>query len=501
MDESPAYWHRRLNGVVEIEELPREKWKSGRADEVIIKRLLCTWRPPYQLTEEVPEGFSLSLECHVNKDGTRRFTPAEQTANFIFHASLGGHAILRDRDGIKKHLPLSYDEFRLFNQHIRHRREYFGSTIKLEQAFYVASAGRPDRGTSHILPPDLGLDSQGEGQVWRVPTLFREGLGAAQAAGLANPTPAEIMRYGLMTAAQRSPLVVSNVKAARGLVRMTLFALGPAAEKIKPSAITYVANQVKAALAQFTATNETVAETREKFDRWIVDEKSNLIHQISKRSDCRLGRAGVREALLELGWLSFEAMGRSIDAQMQAFREALPEPLSPTEDVLFSQVFLAHRAFGNLPMILLQDRFKFLQEAFLQTWQRPDNRSDIAVVHKMMDYYSVLVGNRRSGYREYKSHTKAKNESGCVARTEVLLPDAKIRTSPQSEEFKEIAIRLAKARGFRCDFESAEWEAEPVSRIAEMIGFRIICPAYCFDETLSVPREEFDAMRQRIEGE
>ena len=268
---------------------------------------------------------------------------------------------------------------------------YFGSTSKLEQAWYVASAGRSDCGSTHILPPDLGLDVQGNGHPWTIPKLMREGLDAAQAAGLANPTPAEIMRDGLMAAAQRNPLVVENVEKARGLVRVTLFALSPKAGKAKPSAINYVAKQVKAALEKFRATKETVKETSEKFDRWIEDKKSNLIHQISKRPDCRLGRDGVRKSLLELGWLSFETIGRSIDVQMRAFREALPEPLNRTEDMLFGQVFLAHRAFGNLPMLLLQDRFEFLKEAFLQVWGRPDNRSSIAIVHRMMDYDQTLL--------------------------------------------------------------------------------------------------------------
>ena len=76
----------------------------------------------------------------------------------------------------------------------------------------------------------------------------------------------------------------------------------------------------------------------------------------------------MREALLELGWRSFEAIGKAIDAQMRAIRNALTEPLTNTEDARFKQVFLAQRAFGNLPMLLLLDRFEFLKEAILRTW-------------------------------------------------------------------------------------------------------------------------------------
>ena len=172
-------------------------------------------------------------------------------------------------DGIKKGLPLSFDEFRLFNQYIQHRREYLGSTLKLEQALYVASLGRPDRGTTHILPPNLGLDAQGHGRPWNVSKLRNEGLSAAQANGIMSPTPAQILRYGLLVAAERNPLVVGGVEEMRGLMRMALFALGPDSQKHKPSAIAYVARQVKAALAKFQRTTETVTETTGDFDRWL----------------------------------------------------------------------------------------------------------------------------------------------------------------------------------------------------------------------------------------
>ena len=54
-------------------------------------------------------------------------------------------------------------------------------------------------------------------------------------------------------------------------MRVTLFGLGPDTRKAKPSAINYVAKQVRTALEKFRATKETVKETSEKFDRWIED--------------------------------------------------------------------------------------------------------------------------------------------------------------------------------------------------------------------------------------
>ena len=38
-----------------------------------------------------------------------------------------------------------------------------------------------------------------------------------------------------------------------------------------------------------------------------------------------------------------------------------------------------------------------------------------------------------------------------------------------------------------------EWDAQPVSVNDEEVAFNIICPDQRFDETLHVPREEFDA--------
>ena len=516
MDVNPELWDRRLNGAVEATEIPRRDWPPSRTGHFIKRKLLYRWVPPYQLTENLPAWYDLCLLCDVSNEGERRFSPVGKelldvlppseglryvagTPGLAMVASLGGHAILVDRDEIEEDLPLTYDEMRLFFQYVGHLREHLGDTAKLGRVLNVCAGGRADRGTRDILPDDLGLDMDGEGTRWGLSKLREEGLQGASAAGHTNPTPDQILRHGLLAAATRNPLDVRTGET-RSLVRMMLFDLGPRAEEVKPKHVTYVARQVKNSLQDHR--NDTTEEFRE----WIRDPKSNLIHRIAKRKDCSLDRRQVRKALLELGWRSLEMLGRCIDMQMRAFRAAFPEPLSGADNALFEQIYLSHPAFGNLPLLLLHSRFDFLREAILRTWDLRQDRRAVAIVHSMMYYYSVIVGNRRASDRRYKRRAKRKTRTGRVSRDEVLSDDTLPPEDSRSPGiFEEAARRLAIAQGFDCDFGDEEWcakllgDAERVKR--GVVGFSIFCPALKFDETVYVPRKEFESVAKEVVAE
>ena len=172
----------------------------------------------------------------------------------------------------------------------------------------------------------------------------RRRIERAKADGHENPTPNQILHYGLMAAAMQNPLVIRG-RLTNKLVRMALFDLGPSTHKHKPEHLKYVATHVKESLREHSN------DTTEEFNRSIEDPKSNLIHRISKRTDCRLDRQQVREALLELGWRSFRLLGQCVDTQMRTFRDAIRKSvgLGRLEDRRFQQVDLRFRHWAASP--------------------------------------------------------------------------------------------------------------------------------------------------------
>ena len=450
MDVNPDLWKRRENGTVDLIEIPREDWTPCRTDHLVEEQILYRWRPPYQLMEDLPSWYDFCLLCSVLKNGTRRFVPVDKvlanskwgskglrwavgTEGLSMVSALGGYTILVDRGEIAPGMSLTFDESRLFLQYVRHMREHLGPTTKLGRVLHVCAGGRADRGSKDILPEDLGVDREGKEPSWDLIRLRAEGLSGAKAAGFENPTPDQILRFGLLSAARINPLSI-RTEETNDLVRLALFDLGKTTEwasseevmdvdretrektsqQLRKEAVAYVAGHVKSSL------KEHRHDTTDRFDRWLADPKSDLIHRISKRKDCKFNRQQVRESMLEIGWQSFGMLGQCIDAQMRAFRESLPVPLTETENSLFSKVYLAHPAFGRLPLLLLRDRYEFLKESILATWNRPDDEEAVAILHTMMHYYSVLTNNRRAGYRRYKRRAQHKTSDGRVSQDQAL---------------------------------------------------------------------------------
>jgi hypothetical protein len=351
-------------------------------------------------------------------------------------ASLGGHALLGDRGELLTELPLTFHESRLFAQYVGHMREHLGPTTRLGQAIGICANRTADQGSTDILPDNLGLDPRGHGQRWDLIRLREEGIAGARAAGHQNPTPEQILRFGLLAAATITPFRFQRDKI-KDLVRLTLFDFASTTEwaesadlehvdgntreeklrHFRAEAIAYVAHHIRESLKGH------LYDTTEEFDRWLKDPKSDLVRRISKRKDCKLSRQQVRRALLEIGWQSLEIVGQCIDAQMRAFQAALPEPLTEAETLLFASSYLSSPDFGGLPLLLLHDRLDFLHEAILETWNRPGDLYAVAVLHTMMHYYSELASNRRAADRRYKQRAVRRTVSGCVPRDEPLRGD------------------------------------------------------------------------------
>jgi hypothetical protein len=190
--------------------------------------------------------------------------------------------------------------------------------------------------------------------------------------------------------------------------------------------------------------------------------------------------------------------GKCIDLQMRAFRDACPKPLTAKENHLFRQSFLANRLFGGLPLLLVYDRFDFLKEAILDVWNDPSDRDSIAVVHQMMNYYSILTGNRREADQKYKCRAKSKTPIGNVPR-DISLPDNYISPSKTSDHLmlEEIARRLAIAHGYDSGLLKDELRA-----ILDVMDDKIIVMvnggAPDNDGRFEISREEFERVAREV---
>jgi hypothetical protein len=421
MDMTSSAWAEQRNGTIEISELP--PLRLGATD-FWVRRQLYRWRPPHEIEAELPQGYPIALECWIKPDGTRRFITVDRSqlgdaydpqefekvstaAGFALAASIGGAWLRRDRGELDAAWPFNELEAFLITRYIIHRREYLGATTRLEKAISICAGGRRDRSAKNTLPQGLGLNADDEGEEWSADRLTKEGLQAARAAGVKDPDAGQILRFGLMDAAKQAPWCLEG-EDARWFVRISLFGSAETDEAVTPDQLSYMAARVGESL------RDHIDDTDEQFDKWVEDPKSNLVHRISKQKDCGMKRAHVRKVLLELGWRAFLLLAESISTQMRAFRDAILEPLNELEAHYFDQLFVGSPMLGGIPLLLLSDRVDFLREAIINAWTNPGDREAIGILHKIMYYYSELIGNRREADRIYKRHALRKREDGHV---------------------------------------------------------------------------------------
>lgn len=431
------------HGRIEITPIPAEFRPKSSAAALIRSRQLYRWHPPCHLIDQLPSWYSLTLQCIERKDGIRQFFPVTPAivegmnlgegaqhvttpGGLVLVASLGGAAILTER-GESEAGRLGYHEMRLLNAYIRHRREYFGKTTRLEKVLRVCGGARVDSSARNILPEDLGRSADGRGQPWNIKRLMYEGREAAREAGIANPMPEQILRFGLL-AAPRDRYLNMDVSETAFLVRMALFALGPSADRVPDDGLEYVADQVRQSLLDHRQ------DTKEKFRRWVEDADTNLVRRIEKRKDCKLKRPQVRNAILELGWRSFRSLGRCVGSQMYAFQQALPEPLSDDEELLFRWAYLGGPELGGFPLAVLHDRLPFLKEAVLTVWNQSGDPLALAGIRAMLYYYWELASNRRAADRTIKQQAQAQREHGRPLIVSLLEDSADHHEDEEEEE-------------------------------------------------------------------
>src|SRR5262245_37519265 len=57
--------------------------KHNPGTAISVRRSRYTWKPPREIADQLPQGFSLALNCLIDSDGVRRFVPILPVQAFI----------------------------------------------------------------------------------------------------------------------------------------------------------------------------------------------------------------------------------------------------------------------------------------------------------------------------------------------------------------------------------------------------------------------------------
>lgn len=473
------------------------------------------WRPLVATGIHLPQKLSPVLNCYTARDRVRRFTPAIPLGSFVLFASVAGHEILINSGQLNGERQFDYHVMRLIYQWAPRLREHFARTFVRAEDFKA-----PGRGHS-VLPDHLGKGSDGRGAAWTVSRLHKEGRHAAMASGYTDPDPATCWHFGFLEAARRNPLDPGSLTTdeALQLVRLALFDLGPMSGKTIPATIELVRSRIIEAIAKHDE-----ADTDE-FHQWFFEKLDNVVHGIAKKkAGGKIAREVVRQCILDLVFQSFSRIGDCVHLLMEDFRRALPRKLNAREGALFDLLYQKQKCFGNIPLILLQDRFPFLREAILELLDSPTDPGKIGTLLRLLEFYGTMVSHKRQLDRDYKQRASHRNKSGSLA-TEKSLADwdvslASDATSPSAEDaeptrtsqsgrlieqseqenlFQEIAEAIRKKKKAQCKCKTTEhWHAILRRQTDKVVVLADGCEVCTYSREFRMPRAEYEETAKKV---
>jgi|GEM_PF-1501368 len=427
-----------------------------------VKHTLHVWDLLPSLTCDQDELYRLRINCLQGSDGVRRFCPEDGGWGLVVKGSLGGHVIRANESAMEGAQSQSYHVMRMIWQKAPYLQEHLCRTFRRKCDLHVTVPERPSQDVVHILPEHLGRMADSDSPGWSVAELMQHGRAAAVNAGQENPSEETCIRWGVFEAARRNPIDIDtlNEETAAGLIRTGLFDFGPAEQQPDQKTTDYVIERLLAAMEQHADDNT------EEFDNWFFKNGSGLVHQIAKQRKAAGGpieRQVVRQVMVELVYQSFRYMGDCIHAQMKAFAEALPTPLTEQERVLFNLNYQKQPCLGGLPLVLLIDQFRPLREPILAIWNNPDDRSQWGVFLRVLEFHAEMLRNKRASERHYKRQ----RSPGSIRTVQSIetgaypLAAADLENSHTvNDDFQEVAAVLRRRERSDCECPGAgEWEA------------------------------------------
>jgi hypothetical protein len=387
------------------------------------------WRPSRQL-DALPADYRVELNAMSRHGSGRRFWPSDRDS-FVQNASLGGLAILDAIKQLDGEHRSTYHLMRLIHLHGPRVQEALLRNLR-RPVDLLALGVESEVGSPNILPEDLGLDAFGKGDRWSVSRLIKEGEREADARNLEDCTPGDFIRLGVLAAARRNPIEISqlDVDEAVGWLRLALFDLGPADVRIDENTKLVVITRLREAV------HKHLEDSEEAFTKWFVTERDNIVHQIAKRKSGPgpIERVVVREVLLELVFDSLRYAGQCLHIQMFDFLRAIEPSLDASEKAIFELLYCEQPWLGGVPLAVLHRYFEPAREAILDLWNDPENPEKAGVLLRVLQYQAVMVTKRREADRAAK-----RRESASV---EVRLKPSDVGPVAQ-ESLEETLLRLA----------------------------------------------------------
>lgn len=429
----------------------------------------CTrleWRPNRELQEYFCPNFSIVMRLVQSAGSTFLEADSEDFIRQAFHGGIGILAASRRLpvfDGFNHHAL-----FTIF-QKVQHSREYSSRRFLSVADLRVKDRSLADQ-LDDVLPRDLGVGHDRRQGKWSISRLLTEGRALAKDRGFKKPNVEDAIRLGFLAAAVLNPLEVDSSHT-EALVRSAFFALPPSAGSIPDDTRDFV-------WEHFAGAMHRRLDTLEQFDSILNDSESRIIREISKRkapNGQSVDRALVRTIILELGWQSFLFCGECIDVQMKAFEVALPDSLATFVDDAYRLRYYCQSSLGKLPLVMLENRAHFVQQAIQETLDSRGTPESFAVLHRMLDLYGQLIANRRCDDSNYQRRLQARNCEGTRATTRSLENSANLSEIParSTPQFREVGIHFLVRNGvLNLDAVQEDWHLD-MSEAGDQIEFEI----------------------------
>jgi hypothetical protein len=196
------------------------------------------------------------------------------------------------------------------------------------------------------------------------------------------------------------------------------------------------------------------------FVRWFRGPKNSFVNQVAKQKGAKGGKLTadvVRKVLAEQGWVAYRHVADAVHTALFLFRRTLPVPLNEMEGRVFERVHLKQDCFGGFPSLMLAERFPQLRTILTNVWEDEDNSEAIAVMHRLLVYYSEMAATRRAADRLSKARKAGTRNKSHVAVNVPLPPTDGVedeRLSSLSDEesivLGDLAEQLRMTLGISC---------------------------------------------------
>ncbi|MDG3005901.1 hypothetical protein [Paludisphaera mucosa] len=404
---------------------------------------MWVWTPPDDLPNPLPRGLCLPIRIHVGADGIRyisavgpkerpKGTPAGGLAGLVVAVMGEAGLAMRERDGDLS--PENIFRHRLAFlaiQRARRTKEFCLRKFNSPKDLRIAGSGGSSNhtlvdGLYPLYGPGLGRDP--------IETLLDAGRNDAREAGIDDPSYGQSISYGFAAHARSNPgPPVANVS---DLIRSVVFGVGFESNPEDAVSEAVVVERLCDALGRH------LEKPAARYNGWFSGRGSSLVKQIGGRKKARGGILKgpmVRRALIQLGWNAHGYVAECVGYLMLAVAKALPVPLSLRERRIFEGMHLPQPHFGGLPMILLVDRFQFLEGSLGNLCENPGDSDHVRVLHQVMQSYVDLNSERRRLDCEIK-------------RPATLVFDEKRDAAPEPivDRLALIVMRILESRGLGC---------------------------------------------------